>query len=539
MKKIIAVIVLIAILCGCCAGLAACGGKNKRGDDLIYIRNLYFGNWSDFNDDYTTFIEEKFGVKFTDTDKDVKPQSYDFSSWDQQVNNDFSGDLPDLFQANIDSYNFNASYIRRAGKTIKALPDEVLEPNGRWKNLAKMLNGFSDIEYLKYNGKLYGIPLARNIQQSDVPFSPFTYVYRRDIAIELGVYKENDEYTWEEFEAVLEAFKDYKQFSNYGAIGDSEWGYPSIMNFYKTASHCFAIDGTGEVVNNYCTPEYLKGLEQTKAWKDYYLTLQGDYALKQNMVKEQYVASQHIGILYENLSLSNYLKIYKDMGYNENKCAIMKVKGPDGNYALEEQEQWFSMSLFSNKISDAKMEKILDIMDWLLSEEGTMMALYGIKGQDYTVDKETGKVTLLEGSGSLWHRGRDGNYTKSASNNGARYLRYIVTLGNDLNDRDPLIQGMDDTKVAYDILEKWNQEMMDAYKDGGKDSRLKILKEDSEVKWMQNRSKQQNASELLSDANSAVLNYAFYQLISIDDYKKKMNNSTWQEVLKEINENRK
>ena len=55
----------------------------------------------------------------------------------------------------------------------------------------------------------------------------------------------------------------------------------------------------------------------------------------------------------------------------------MKVKGEDGKFHLEGSENWFSMTFFNYDISDTKMEKILDIMNYLLDEEGTKLAIYG------------------------------------------------------------------------------------------------------------------------------------------------------------------
>ena len=533
MKKFLAVLVLLCVLCGLLAGFAACS-KGSRADDVIYIRNLYFGTWSDFDDECTKWIENRFGVRFTDPENDVKPASYDFSSWTSQVNSDLMGDLPDVFEANIDSYNFNTTYVRWAkSDKIKALPEEVLDTNGRWPNLAKMLNGFDDLNYLKYNGKLYGIPLARNVAESDVPFAPFTYVYRRDVAKELNVYQENDVYTWEQFLDLLDAFKGYSAFSKGASLGDSEWGYPSILNFYKTASHCFATDANGNIVNNYTTPEYLEGLAKTKELSKYYLAKQIDYSEKQNMVKEEYVSKKDIGVFYENLTMSNYLKILEKFNSDENKAAFMKVLGPDGKYALEEQEQWFSMSLINGDISDKKLETILDIMDWLLSDEGTMMALYGIEGKDYEIVNN--EVSLINEVGSLWRKGKNGEYTDSAANNGARYLRYMVTLGNDLNEKDPLIHGSLQKKKAYDIIQNWSDEMMEAYNAGN----LRILGEDRRVKWMQTPNKQRYVSSLLSEANSHVLNYTLNDneaKFGFDNYyMKDMNSAEWRDVLAEIN----
>ena len=533
MKRILAVLVLICVLCGCLAGVAACSSK-KIPDDVIYVKSMYFGEWEDFNDDYTKYIEKTFGVKFTDSKSGVSPAAYDFDNWTKELNSDLAGyskgKLPDVFEANIDSFNFNDNYIDLAKKgRIKALPDSVFDENGEYKYLAKMLNSYTDLPYLKYKGKLYGIPIARNIEQSDVPFAPFTYIYRKDVALRLGVANDNDEYTWGEFVNLLKAFKQ-NDFKTYGALGDSEWAYPTIVNFYKPASHCFAIEGN-QVVNNYTTQGYLDGLNKTKELQSYYLTLQGTYAGGQNRVKDSYLKSQ-IGVFYENITMANYKKIQAEMGGNGDKYAIMKVRSEDGKYVLEEQEQWFSMSLISGKVSDKKLKSILKIMNWLLSPEGTRMALYGIEGQDYTMD-EAGNVTLLNKYGSLWYMSK-GAYTDYAYNNGARFLRYMVTLGNDLIDKDPLIQNDTKTKKTYDTLQNWTNEMMQAYEN----KELRILGEDMQVKWMQTETKQEYLSGMQNKAKSYVLDYAFYNNIKTESaYKDKFNEKTWKTVLKEINDN--
>ena len=65
----------------------------------------------------------------------------------------------------------------------------------------------------------------------------------------------------------------------------------------------------------------------------------------------------------------------------------MRVKDKDGNFRLEGTENWFSMTFFNNDISDSKMERILDILDYLLGEEGTRLAIYGKTDVDYFIDE--------------------------------------------------------------------------------------------------------------------------------------------------------
>ena len=517
------------------------GGQTAPAETVtsISIKNLYFADWSaSEGDDYITYIQNAFNVQF-DT------SSYSYDNWNSQVASEINGaQVPDVFQANVDNYSFTNTYAHWAGgDVVKALPDEVFNVSGRWGNLAKMLNGLSDIEYLKYNGKLYGIPLARNTQGAD-GFAPFTYLYRRDIAKQLGVYQENDVYTWDQFENLLAAFASY--FSSYGGypLGDAEWAYPSVLNYFKTAPYCFAEETNGMIVNNYMTSEYIEGLQRVRAYVSnrWYNQNQIQFADQSNRVKSQYLQNK-LGIYYDNFSLTNYVQLRKNftqMGISgtalDDYTAILKVMGPDGKYALEEQNDWYSMTFFRSDLSQTKMETMLDIMDWLLSEKGTMMALYGIEGEDYTVLSPSAteydylyngkKIKLL--SENLWERNGKGDFIPAW--NGARYMRYLVTLGEDLYDYDPLIQEGERTKDAYDVLKDWATEMRQAYTAG----KLRILAEPAEIKWMQTEQKSTYQSRLLEEANTAVLLFTFGG-INLSQYRERLNTSNWSTVLTEIN----
>ena len=92
-------------------------------------------------------------------------------------------------------------------------------------NLQAMLAKVSNLNSLKINGKLYGIPCLLDLNNPEKDFSNFTYVYRRDWAKKIDeanknkagytpIYKEGDVYTWDEFNRLLKAFsteiqKDY------------------------------------------------------------------------------------------------------------------------------------------------------------------------------------------------------------------------------------------------------------------------------------------------------------------------------------------
>ena len=535
MKRIIGLIITLTLICGCLAGFTAC--KKKQREGVITIRNLYFENWSaEQGDAITKALEEKFDVTF-------ETSSYSFNNWTAQVTGDVNGkQVPDVFQANVKPENLENTYIYWAeGDVVKALPDELLADteSKRWPYLQRMIKGTKDIQSMLYDGKLYGIPVSRNINQGEeASFAPFTYIYRRDIAKNFPSFKSNDVYTWEEFEALLADFKNVGK-----SLGDAEWAgaFPSVANFYKTSTHCFTVDGSGKVVNNYYTQNYINGLNKAKDYVDnlWYYDGQLESAGKSDTapIEKKYYDGT-LGIFYDNFSLANYLKVRKQMlktsGINESNIddatALLKVMGPTsangGKFALEEQEDWFSMTFLNADISKSKMEKILDIMNWLISPEGTEMALYGIKGVDY--EKNGDQVTLLDGD--LWMKNNKGEYVDSP--NGAKYLRYMVTLGHDIMGKDPILLTSQTEKRAYDILQEWDT-FMKQQNEAGK---LNILTEDPRIKWMTTPKKLEYQGKILDDANTKVIKYAF-DSIDFAEYQRSMTDSRWQDVLAEINAN--
>ena len=511
--------------------LTGCGNKNNGADKydkdgrlILNLKNVYFDQW-DGSDIYTDVLEEKFGVS-------IKPSNYDYSEWDGMVNTAISGNnLTDVIHFNLKAYNFGSTYEKWVdGLVVKALPDDM----SKWPHLQEMLSNVSNIDALKIDGKLYGIPIMNDISNPDKDFSNFTYVYRRDWAKAIDekykdkanyvpVYKEGDVYTWDEFNRLVDAFKKNPQDEKSSVMVDESWGFPSITNFYKDVPHCFTKDENGKAINAFTCDKYINGLEKSKEFvtEKYYSQDQFNFAA--NKANELYIGGQ-AAILYDNFSLANYIKLRKAMRKNENlddATAILKVKGPDGKFALEGTENWFSMTLFNYDISDKKMNKILDIIDYLLSEEGTRLAIYGKEGYDYSIVDN--KVVLSERG---WEKDQNGTYAPKT--NGAKYLRYMATLGNDTKSYDPYTE-----MSAFNIINAWSEEM----KQAKEANLLRIVKEPADIDWMSTKTKNNKTESILADANTFVLKYCFGKFASIDAYKKEFDKDvSWKRILEEINE---
>ena len=513
-----------------CGGNSAADKYDKNNRLILNLKNVYFDQWQG-EDMYTDIINEKFGVS-------IKASNYAYEDWDTMVNTAINGNnLTDTIQFNLKAYNFGSTYEEWVNfGMLKALPDDM----SKWPNLKSMLDSISNIDALKIDGKLYGIPIANDIKNPQKDFSNFTYVYRRDWAKQIDeinkdkagyqpVYREGDVYTWDEFVRLCNEFNtNFKTLSgmNQGSVlVDEEWAFPSVTNFYKDAPHCYAKDADGKAIANFAGEKYLSGLEVAKDFvstKKIYS--QDQYNFAPNKANQLYLGGQ-AAILYDNYSLANYIKLRKLFKASQKNVnlddgtAFLKIKGPDGKFALEGTENWFSMTMFNADISNKKQEKILDILNYLLSEEGTRLAIYGKEGYDYTI--VDGEVVLSEIG---WEKdAMTGQYANKT--NGAKYLRYMATLGNDTKAYDPFTE-----KDAYDLLNAWQEEMKTAKAAGN----LRVVKEPADISWMSTPEKNDKTEGLLNDANTAVLKYCFDK-ISLENYIKSFEVNNWKKVLQEIN----
>ena len=533
-KKIIYGAMLTALM-----SVTALTGCNKNnGEDqyedgrlVLNLKNVYFDQWQG-EDMYTDIINEKFGVS-------IKASNYAYEDWDTMVNTAINGNnLTDSIQFNLKAYNFGSTYESWVDfGMLKALPDDM----SKWPNLKNMLDNISNVDALKIDGKLYGIPIANDIKNPQKDFSNFTYVYRRDWAKQIDemnagkadytpVYKEGDVYTWDEFMRLCDAFntnlKTLSGMSQASVLVDEQWGFPSVTNFYKDAPHCYAKDDSGKAIANFAGDKYLAGLDVAKDLvSNRKVYSQDQFNFADNKANQLYLGGQ-AAILYDNYSLANYIKLRKlfkasqKMVNLDDGTAFLKIKGPDGKFALEGTENWFSMTMFNADISDKKLEKILDILDYLLTEEGTRLAIYGKEGYDYSV--VDGQVVLSEIG---WEKdAMTGQYANKT--NGAKYLRYMVTLGNDTKSYDPFTE-----QDAYNLLNAWQEEMKAAKAAGN----LRVVKEPADISWMSTPAKNDKTEGLLNDANTAVLKYCFDK-IALDAYKKSFEDNNWKKVLQEINE---
>jgi len=514
--------------------LAGCGKKSGEDeyDDsgrlILNLKNVYWEGYNGLEDNYTEILNEKFGVS-------VRASNYSYDDWDGDVYTAVNGDnIGDLFHFDLRDYNFGAAYETWVDQQIvKQIPDDL----SRWPNLQSMISKISNIDKLKIDGHLYGIPVMRDLENYNKNYSDMIYVYRRDWleAIDAAhagepgfpLTHDNDEYTFDEFKKIMDAFATYPQGvgNKQCVIVDEYWGFPSVANFYKNAPHCYTKDASGRAINAFTSPEYLEGLDYGHYLaNDIKYYSQDQFNFKANTATG-YFKSDQAAIYYDNFSFENYKKLRVEMypthiNNIDKATAIMKVK-KDGKVSVEGMENWYSMSLFNYDISDNKMEKILNIMDYLLSEDGTRLAIYGEQGYDY--DIVDGQIVL---SSRGWEKDQYGEYIKKV--NGAKMLRKMVCLGNETASYDPYT--LCDRTHSYATWKVF-QDSMKAYKNA---NQLRLVEEPADIAWMSTTTKNEETKSMLDDANTYVLKYCFDSIKTKSEYLGKFG-SVWNDVLSEIN----
>jgi putative aldouronate transport system substrate-binding protein len=127
--------------------------------------------------------------------------------------------------------------------------------------------------------------------------------------------------------------------------------------------------------------------------------LDPDFAtLGSNQALEKFAAGK-TGILGRQVSpkhvkavMNAWVKVQPDKDFVD---TIEILRGPsvDGTYTRFSEMAYWSETYIAAGVDDVKMDRIMQLYDWLYSKEGMMMMQYGFEGQDYTM--ENGNVKVL------------------------------------------------------------------------------------------------------------------------------------------------
>jgi putative aldouronate transport system substrate-binding protein len=349
-------------------------------------------------------IAKKFNVT-------IKPIGLTWDDYGQKIQVwASSGQLPDIFSIDAIGTQFYRNWIDQG--VVKALPEDM----GKYPNLAKYLES-PDIKGLQEDGKFYCVP-RKTYPSLDYNAVDRLVEYRWDLAQKAGVTKEPE--TWEEFKAMLKAIvqkdPEGKKIAgltcvNVKQIGGFFWTYGnSAATSDGSGTDYKWIKEDGQFIPAVFSKAALPALQNMKDMYDQGL-IDKDIALtKGDQGYDKFVSGKAAAVLHsggyttttKKLYSDRWLKVNPDKSYSECIKALKPLKGPDGVVSHAVFKTYWSESYFNSKIEDAKMDRIMALYDFLVSDEGRDLLRWGIKDVDYKVEGDNytvagdGAVTLAE-----------------------------------------------------------------------------------------------------------------------------------------------
>ncbi len=341
---------------------------------------------------------DKFNVKW----------DYNYIEWDSWaeklrlwIN---SGDLPDVAVWNY-VHGDAMNYVKQG--LLYKLPDNW---KTRWPNVAAAykLTGLGD-KLEELNGGTYILP--RPVYFQNKPADPLlnqigVIAIRKDWAQAVG-FQLKDVYTTSEINNYARLVKE-KDPGKAGSklvpfaynAGDALTNFVMANSEHSRVESAFYKGSDGKYHWGPADPETLTGLKlMQQAYKEKLLDPEF-YTWKSSEGTDKFRVNGVAAVMSLG-GLASYRQdldtnMKKNLGVNSDDLVhTALVTGDDGKYRNLEQANFWSALIFNPKISKAKFERIMDMIDYSVSKEGQLLLNMGFEGKDWKYDDNKQLTSLL------------------------------------------------------------------------------------------------------------------------------------------------
>ncbi len=400
------------------------------------------------SDDMRTYVENMFSIS-------INPISVDWSNYkDYYQMLSATNSLPDVFATlTISSNDSNDSAYYESliqSGSIQPLPDDL----SAYPNLEKLMK---QLEYTRYSdGHFYAIPRVSFVD-STLACSDAAMLVRRDWMENLGI---DDPQNIDEFIDMIAAFANDDPDQNgiddtigYNVNALNALGKWVILGIAPECNTYSWIEQNGTYIPSWYSDEFR---DVVTAYRKMYETggLDPDFYLKNpNEVINDFTSGRLGALEYKSSPASIQIleeqwELYNDKPFEECVDVLPMFPSSDGTIYCNSSSPFWSESFISSSVSEEKMERILALFDFLLSDEGMHMSKYGLENIDYSIDssgnytclldtEDTSLLTILEdkypsvtlfGGLATWG-GSDDDFALNDMNY-ARYGKHSVVLAN-------------------------------------------------------------------------------------------------------------
>lgn len=264
----------------------------------------------------------------------------------------------------------------------------------QYENLTSNFNNMVAGKKFEVDGKLYAWPSYTDMGGFKSMMAP-GFVYRKDWAKAVGLYKEGDVYSYDEWWNLVDAVikenpGNNSQGNTIGVIG-SDWTFPRFFTGQVSPYMVsFKKNSDGSWVWGPTLPESLAAVKAAKdlydkglIWRDQPMVTSDD--LKNNFTSGRLFAAANSAPGVSAI-LADYAKPLADVFPElnvEDAIGYALVKGPDGKLVGYQQAEIWSQTAMNAKISDEKAERWQAVLDFLNSKDGRNFRNYGIQGVDW------------------------------------------------------------------------------------------------------------------------------------------------------------
>lgn len=404
----IAVMVAVCLLtestgCGAAeeeaAEAAAARYQNHLDISLAYWQIDGFLNRRE-EDKVLEILEDKFNIT-------IVPQNI---TWDDYYNKlrlwAETGELPDLF---VGANRQGKDYYQWINQgLLHEIPDDLSD----YPNLEEYLNN-PEKESCMVDGKTYCIFRQTYSEQAET-VKDRTIAYRWDLAQKAGIKEEPK--NWDEFRAMIQAIIK-KDSEGTGIGGMTAKNYSMLMGVLFTYSIPLASAGGSSYYwvpkgKDYYVPALFAGEklgdDAVPTWvlaRDMYTegTIEQDIFLTTTaQAEEKFLMGRSAAFcfdggignsnFYENIV--QYWKQIHGRDFLEDVKFLDLMPSVTGELYYPIWGRAWSESYINANVSDEKLERILALYDYMLSEEGMLLTKFGIEGDTYRLE-EDGDVVLL------------------------------------------------------------------------------------------------------------------------------------------------
>lgn len=333
------------------------------------------------------FVKEKFNLTY-----EYIPVSW--GDWNEKIRTWVStDDAPDLINWDLKAASSTEYFDWAKQGAFAPITEEKVAP---YEKLYSFYQTSESVAAYKVDGELYCWPANRNNPpEIDNVYTSY-YVIRKDWAEAVGLYQEDDEYTWEEWKELLRAIiaqdPGGNGASNAGIVLPT-WGFPNGAVTFLNApaaegnETCSYIKVDGQYVWPAATEEYKAAVVETYNMYQEGLIYRDNISFTGTESDDMFKAGLAFAAYNVAGSMNSWTTDMIRDGIIDERgdVAPAVVYGMDGKWYMTQTEDYWTVTAFNHNITDVEMDRALMFWNYLNTTEGIRLRWLGIEGVDYEV----------------------------------------------------------------------------------------------------------------------------------------------------------